>query len=168
MESKYKILFFLVLGILIGMLIAGSTYLIISNNKSKEEPAVDTRVETSNQEEIITSNEILDDKEEIKSNSEVSVINKSIDNEKKTGNIVTSNKINKTTTSNINGNDSNTITSKDKVVINYLEGKSNEISSNISDGTYKEKAKAIFVEVVDFLFYKMVNLELFSIKCILF
>ena len=154
MENKYKVLFFLVLGILIGLLISGSTYLIIRNNQKYEEPTVDTTINTSNQEEIITSNEILDDREEIKSNSDNSTTESNTTIKKETSTKVTSNKATSPTSNKqVTTSDSNTITSQDRVVISYLEDKSNEISSKISDGTYKEKAKAIFIEVVDFLFY---------------
>ena len=144
MENKYKVLFFLVLGILIGLLISGSTYLIIRDNQKYEEPTVDTTINTSNQEEIITSNETLDDREEIKSNSDNSTTESNTTIKKETSTKVTSNKATSPTSNKqVTTSDSNTITSQDRVVISYLEDKSNEISSKISDGTYKEKAKAI-------------------------
>ena len=47
----------------------------------------------------------------------------------------------------------NSTTTKDNGVINYLKGKLSNIESNKGSSNFKENAKTIFTETVDFLFY---------------
>ena len=164
MNDKYKIGFFILLGILIGAILTLSIITIIDNTKVKSNNS-NTEIkkdknstktskkyieEKNNETDKSIKNENNNNEEIIEANNNDTKKRDQIVNNSDTSSQVTSNSNN---TININKTTEQTKSSTDSEVLNYLEEKKNEISTKIKDGTYKEKAKNTFIEVVDFLFY---------------
>lgn len=129
MKNKYKMAFLITLGFLIGVTLPLLfNYVTVKSKYKNKENQI--REETVNKKIEKT----LDDKKEQNTeNSEEKLYsNQNIDIQKD----------NQIETSNF-----------DDEILNYLENKKGEIDSKISDTNYKEKAKKIFIEIVDFLFY---------------
>ena len=129
-DNKYKTLFFILLSVFITTIITSTIYYFLNNNivnKKEKEPKIEEK----------NSNNIEEDKA-IKE----TIKEEDLENTTKDTNEIENDNIE------IEKNDN-----ADSEVLSYLKEKENEVYSKITDGTYKENLKNIFIEVVDFLFY---------------
>lgn len=138
MEKNYKVAFYTLLGFVIGAILVASVFIISNgskkedNNSNKDENVIYGETNTKYEEDIPKVEETT--KEEISNEPVVT----------ETSNVVTSQ------TPNIEVEIiEDELSNEDKVVIQYLEEKYEEINNK----TTKEKAKDIFTTTVDFLFY---------------
>ena len=134
-NDRYKKLFFITFTLLVMIIIISCTIIIKNNEKGNsinELSGKTTDIKNNSAELNIKENETIEEK--VEDTVEQEQLNSIIEQKEKT----------------IQEED---LTQTDGQVIDYLKEKKDEISSKISDGTYKEKAKSIFVEIVDFIFY---------------
>ena len=124
LKDKYKVLFFITSGILIVTIIIFSISFVHNNKKQIEEKNV---VENKKEKQKAIPEENNITKDEIK-------INNDIDTKTLTYSEITT-------------------TQSDSEILDYLNEKKNEVSTKILDSAYTEKAKSIFIEIVDFIFY---------------
>ena len=128
----------------------------ISDNKTSNKVTNDN---VSNEENKVSEDNVVsDNNEEIKDNinnttiKEEYVNNEVIDKKEE---VIDKNSTNKNNANTNNTNNSNAITysDKDTEVINSLNETLSKVKSNVSDSSFLDSAKGIFISVVDFLFY---------------
>lgn len=128
----------------------------ISDNKTSNKVTNDN---VSNEENKVSEDNIVsDNNEEIKDNinnttiKEEYVNNEVIDKKEE---VIDKNSTNKNNANTNNTNNSNAITysDKDTEVINSLNETLSKVKSNVSDSSFLDSAKGVFISVVDFLFY---------------
>ena len=168
-ENNYKVAFFTLVGMIVGATIVSCIFLFNNKDNTKIESSSNSNIK---QEERISNDNIIDNNSndnndnvidnnsnEVSNDDIVEQTNESeyASKESNTSNTTsTSNKSNTNVTSNkTTSNTTNkkvtttSLSSKDNKVINYLKEKEQKISSGLT----KDNAKALFIEVVDFLFY---------------
>lgn len=128
----------------------------ISDNKTSNKVTNDN---VSNEENKVSEDNVVsDNNEEIKDNinnttiKEEYVNNEVIDKKEE---VIDKNSTNKNNANTNNTNNSNAITysDKDTEVINSLNETLSKVKSNVSDSSFLDSAKGVFISVVDFLFY---------------
>ena len=128
----------------------------ISDNKTSNKVINDN---VSNEENKVSEDNVVsDNNEEIKDNinnttiKEEYVNNEVIDKKEE---VIDKNSTNKNNANTNNTNNSNAITysDKDTEVINSLNETLSKVKSNVSDSSFLDSAKGVFISVVDFLFY---------------
>ena len=128
----------------------------ISDNKTSNKVTNDN---VSNEENKVSEDNVVsDNNEEIKDNinnttiKEEYVNNEVIDKKEE---VIDKNSTNKNNANTNDTNNSNAITysDKDTEVINSLNETLSKVKSNVSDSSFLDSAKGVFISVVDFLFY---------------